>query len=350
MGRRRGRHDRPRDASLDLTLSVGRVPRARRAARAVEVLDLLGVSAVADRRPGRVTGSERQRAAIALGLANGCRVLFADEPTGELDDANSAQVLEALREVNEQSGVTVLIVTHDAGVADHVRRTVGIRDGRTTALVDADVTARAGEFVVLRGPSGSGKTTLLRLAADLDDPDAGESWIDGRRVTGAPGSEVAEQRRTVLGYVDQEFALVGFLTAAENVELPLRARGAAARERRFRVTEMLEAMGLSDHAGQRPDELSGGQQQRVAVARALVHRPRVLLADEPTAQLDSATAASVVALIRDRARRDGMAALVATHDPTVAEAADRVVEIHGGRLVGARPRRRLSVRARGSTA
>ncbi|MGC0369683.1 ABC transporter ATP-binding protein [Microbacterium sp. SLBN-111] len=214
-------------------------------------------------------------------------------------------------------------------------RTFGVGAARTTALVDADVTARAGEFVVLRGPSGSGKTTLLRLAAGLDDPDAGEAWVGGRRVTGAPESEVAELRRTTLGYVDQEFPLVGFLTAAENVELPLRARGAAARERRFRVAEMLEAVGLSDHAGQRPDELSGGQQQRVAVARALVHRPRVLLADEPTAQLDSVTAASIVALIRERARRDGMTALVATHDPTVADAADRVVAIHDGRLAGA---------------
>lgn len=214
-------------------------------------------------------------------------------------------------------------------------RSFGTGAARTSALVDAGVTARAGEFVVLRGPSGSGKTTLLRLAAGLDDPDAGESWIVGRRVTGALESEVAELRRTALGYVDQEFPLVGFLTAAENVELPLRARGAGARERRFRVTEMLEAVGLSDQAGQRPDELSGGQQQRVAVARALVHRPRVLLADEPTAQLDSATGASIVDLIRTRARRDGMTALVATHDPTVAEAADRVVEIHDGRLVGA---------------
>ncbi len=105
-------------------------------------------------------------------------------------------------------------------------RSFGTGAARTSALVDAGVTARAGEFVVLRGPSGSGKTTLLRLAAGLDDPDAGESWIVGRRVTGALESEVAELRRTALGYVDQEFPLVGFLTAAENVELPLRARGA----------------------------------------------------------------------------------------------------------------------------
>lgn len=138
--------------NLDLTLSVGRVPRRRRAARAAEVLSLLEVTAVADRRPGQVTGSERQRAAIALGLANGCRVLFADEPTGELDDASSAQVLEAMRAVNEESGVTVLIVTHDAGVADHVRRTVGIRDGRTSVEVWRDAVGGGGdarEYAVL---------------------------------------------------------------------------------------------------------------------------------------------------------------------------------------------------------
>ncbi len=124
--------------NLDLTLSVGRIPRRERPARAAEMLSMLDVAGVADRRPGQVTGSERQRAAIALGLANGCRVLFADEPTGELDDASSAQVLAAMRAVNERSGVTVLIVTHDSGVADHVRRTVGIRDGRTSVEVWRD--------------------------------------------------------------------------------------------------------------------------------------------------------------------------------------------------------------------
>lgn len=138
--------------NLDLTLSVGRIPRRERPARAAEMLSMLDVAAVADRRPGQVTGSERQRAAIALGLANGCRVLFADEPTGELDDANSAQVLEAMRTVNERSGVTVLIVTHDPGVADHVRRTVGIRDGRTSVEVfrdEGDSETDAREYAVL---------------------------------------------------------------------------------------------------------------------------------------------------------------------------------------------------------
>ncbi|WP_295779527.1 ATP-binding cassette domain-containing protein [uncultured Microbacterium sp.] len=135
-----------------------------------------------------------------------------------------------------------------------------------------------------------------------------------------------------MGFVDQDFPLVPFLTAAENVELPLRLREAGVRERRSRVAEMIEALGLGDHAAQRPEELSGGQQQRVAVARALVHRPRVLIADEPTAQLDSGTAGSVISLVIEHVRRDGMAALVASHDAIVADRADRVVEIHDGRV------------------
>ncbi|MCW2165524.1 ABC-type lipoprotein export system, ATPase component [Microbacterium hydrothermale] len=149
--------------NLDLTLSVGRVPRRRRSARAAEVLSLLDVRAVADRRPGQVTGSERQRAAIALGLANGCRVLFADEPTGELDEASSAQVLEAMRRANDESGVTVLIVTHDTGVADHVRRTIGIRDGRTSIEVWRD---RAGGDEAAREYAVLDRAGRLQLPRD----------------------------------------------------------------------------------------------------------------------------------------------------------------------------------------
>ncbi|WP_366936097.1 ABC transporter ATP-binding protein, partial [uncultured Microbacterium sp.] len=211
-------------------------------------------------------------------------------------------------------------------------RSFGRGAARTTALSDASLSVAAGEFVVLRGPSGSGKTTLLTLAAGLDEPDAGEAWIGDVRVTGAGEADAARVRRDVMGFVDQDFALVPFLTAAENIELPLRLREAGARERRSRVAEMIAAVGLADHAAQRPEELSGGQQQRVAVARALVHRPTVLIADEPTAQLDSGTAASVISLILEHVRRDGMAALVASHDITVAERADRVIEIHDGRV------------------
>ncbi len=221
---------------------------------------------------------------------------------------------------------------------DHMIRATGLTRsfGRgaasTTALSDASLFVAAGEFVVLRGPSGSGKTTLLTLAAGLDEPDAGEAWIGNVRVTGAGEADAARLRREVMGFVDQDFPLVPFLTAAENVELPLRLREAGVRERRSRVAEMIEALGLGDHAAQRPEELSGGQQQRVAVARALVHRPRVLIADEPTAQLDSGTAGSVISLVIEHVRRDGMAALVASHDAIVADRADRVVEIHDGRV------------------
>ncbi len=176
--------------NLDLTLSVGRVPRRDRARRAAEVLGLLDVAHVSDRRPGQVTGSERQRAAIALGIANGCRVLFADEPTGELDDASSAQVLEAMRSVNEKSGVTVLIVTHDAGVADHVRRTVGIRDGRTAVEVHrADAGADSREYTVL---DRAGRLQLPREHIDalgLSERVRLELRSDHVRVRPAEGAE-----------------------------------------------------------------------------------------------------------------------------------------------------------------
>ncbi len=213
-------------------------------------------------------------------------------------------------------------------------RVYGTGSARTVALRGATLEVRAGELVVVRGPSGSGKTTLLTLAAGLDDPDEGAVWVDGAKITGATETEGARLRREVVGFVDQEFALVPFLTAAENIELPLRASRLAARERRARTREMVDAVGLSDHSAQRPEEMSGGQQQRVAVARALVHRPRVLLADEPTAQLDSATASSVISLLAEHVRRHGTAALVASHDTSVAERADRVIEIHDGRLRG----------------
>lgn len=226
-------------------------------------------------------------------------------------------------------------MTTDAVIRlEGLSRVFGAGAARTLALTGASLTVAAGEFVVLRGPSGSGKTTLLTIAAGLDEPDEGAAWIAGTPLTGAAEAEAARVRREVIGYVDQDFALVPFLTAAENIELPLRVAGTSARERRSRTREMVDAVGLADHAAQRPDEMSGGQQQRVAVARALVRRPRVLLADEPTAQLDSATAASVISVIVEHVRRDAMAALVASHDATVAERADRVVEIHDGRLRG----------------
>ncbi|GAA2066938.1 ABC transporter ATP-binding protein [Microbacterium hatanonis] len=217
---------------------------------------------------------------------------------------------------------------------------------RTVAVDGVDLEVRAGEVVVVRGPSGSGKTTLLSLLAGIDAPGAGTAWIDDVEVTRASEGDLARLRAEVVGVIAQDFALVEMLTAAENVELPLRIARTPIAEREARVAEALEAVGLTPHARQRPDQLSGGQQQRVAIARALVHRPRVLLADEPTAQLDSASARTVMELIADRVHRDDMAAVVTTHDPELAAIADRVIEIHDGRLGAPAPTSRAEARRR----
>ena len=224
------------------------------------------------------------------------------------------------------------IVVSAAGLG----RTYGSGDTATHALTDASLELRAGELVVLRGPSGSGKTTLLNLLGGLDRPDSGTLSIGGTDVTAAAPDEWVRLRRSTIGYVFQAFALIPHLSAAENVELPLRILGTAVAERDARVAELLERVGLGPHANQRPGELSGGQQQRVGIARALANRPRLLIADEPTGQLDSLTAETMMALIAGLVHDEGVAAIVSTHDPKMAAVADRIVDIRDG-VLGARP-------------
>lgn len=213
---------------------------------------------------------------------------------------------------------------------EHLTRAFGAGTARRTALDDVSIEVAAGELLVVRGPSGSGKTTLLTLLAGLDRPDAGRVRIGELDLAAASDAEAAQLRTGVLGFVPQEFALAPLLSARENVELPLRWAGVPARERDACVTDALAAVDLSPHAGQRPDRLSGGQQQRVALARALVHEPELVLADEPTAQLDSATATRVMDLLAARAVA-GAAVVVATHDPDVIARATRVVTLADGR-------------------
>jgi putative ABC transport system ATP-binding protein len=211
-------------------------------------------------------------------------------------------------------------------------RRYGEGESSTTALADVSIEVEAGELVVLRGTSGAGKTTLLSLLAGLDAPTAGSAWIGEVEMTSAPEPVLADVRLHALGFVPQEFALIPMLTAAENIDLPLRLQRNPTAERDRRVAEMLELVGLAPHAHQRPGQLSGGQQQRVALARALVHLPSVIIADEPTAQLDSATAEAMMVLLSERVHAAGVAALVSTHDPAIVEIADRVVELHDGRI------------------
>lgn len=205
--------------------------------------------------------------------------------------------------------------------------------GEVPVLRGVDLRVHAGELVVVRGPSGTGKTTLLNIVATIDPPTSGTVSLAGVATTSLDDDALADLRARSLGYIFQSFGLLPVLSAAENVEVPLRLLGTDPTERRRRVAEALEMVGLTRHARQRPYEMSGGQQQRVGIARALVSRPAVLVADEPTGQLDSVTAASVMELIADLVRTERVAAVVATHDPALVERADRVLVVHEGQLV-----------------
>ena len=219
--------------------------------------------------------------------------------------------------------------------AEALTRTFTGPGGDVHACSGIDLEVNAGELLVVRGPSGSGKTTLLNLLGGLDVPTSGQVWIEGRELSGLTEDQLVEIRRDKLGFVFQSFGLIPVLTAAENIELPLRLQRMATADREARVAELLALVGLADHAAQRPYELSGGQQQRVGLARALAIRPPILLADEPTGQLDSNTAASIMELIGQLVHTRGVAAVIATHDPLLVQRADRVLELHDGRVATA---------------
>jgi putative ABC transport system ATP-binding protein len=201
------------------------------------------------------------------------------------------------------------------------------------AVRDVELRVRRGELLAVRGRSGSGKTTLLSLIGGLDRPTTGDVVIDGASVGAMDAKELVELRRRRIGFVFQAFGLLSILSAAENVEVPLRLVRADPSVREERVRVLLELVGLGDRARHRPHELSGGEQQRVAIARALANRPDVLLADEPTGQLDSATGRSIMGLLRSVVRSEGVTAIIATHDPMLIDLADRVVELRDGRIV-----------------
>ena len=219
-----------------------------------------------------------------------------------------------------------------------VHRTFGAGHGAVHALRGVDLDVAPGELVALVGRSGSGKTTLLNIVGGLDRPDEGSVLVDDVDVASLSEDGQALLRRDRVAFVFQTFGLIPVLTAAENVGVPMRLRETPVAERERRVEMLLDLVGLSAHALQRPDELSGGQQQRVAIARALAGSPRLLIADEPTGQLDSETGLAVMALIRGVVEAEGMTALVSTHDPVMIALADRAVHLVDGRLVGAAER------------
>ncbi|MBQ0932928.1 ABC transporter ATP-binding protein [Ideonella sp. 4Y16] len=205
------------------------------------------------------------------------------------------------------------------------------------ALQGVDLAVLPGEMLALTGPSGSGKSTILNLAGLIDRADQGEIRLGGQDVSRLDERAATLVRREHLGFIFQGFNLVPVMTVADNVDYPLFLAGLPDGERRQRVAEALDSVGLAEHAAHRPDALSGGQRQRVAIARALVKRPRLVIADEPTASLDSHTADQVLALMRERCRAEGAACLIATHDARVVHRCDRVIALQDGRIVAHAP-------------
>ncbi|WP_225827027.1 ABC transporter ATP-binding protein [Streptomyces naphthomycinicus] len=224
------------------------------------------------------------------------------------------------------------VVTDTMVRVEDVHKSYGRGAAAVHALRGVSFEVPRGELVALKGRSGSGKTTLLNIVGGLDTPDRGRVEVEGRDLAGLGEKELLRLRRDRIGFVFQSFGLIPILSAAENVGVPLRLRRAHPREREERVELLLSLVGLAGHAAQRPGELSGGQQQRVAIARALANRPALLVADEPTGQLDAETGHAVMELLRAVVHSERVTALVATHDANLLDLADRVLELRDGEI------------------
>ena len=216
---------------------------------------------------------------------------------------------------------------------EQVTRTFPLDHSAVTALDRLDLTIASGEFLAISGPSGSGKSTLLNLIGCIDKPTSGRILIGGVDTSRLSPSQTSVLRREKIGFVFQTFNLIPVFTAGENVEYPLLVQGFSSDERRKRVAEALESVGLSARAHQRPDLLSGGERQRVAVARAIVHRPSLVLADEPTANLDTRNATQLIDLMRDLNRSLGLTFIFSTHDARLLEHTPRIVHLTDGRII-----------------
>ncbi len=217
-----------------------------------------------------------------------------------------------------------------------VTRVYHVNQVEVHALRGANFYVRQGEFIALMGRSGSGKTTLMNIVGGLDHPTSGHVYLFGEDISRLGDRELTAFRRHRIGFVFQSFALMPTMSAYENVELPLRLIGTHRRERRQRAMECLELVGLARWAKHRPQELSGGQQQRVAIARALVARPGLILADEPTGELDSVTGRSIMELFRTIAEEEGVTVVMTSHDPSVQEFADYTYQMADGKIINER--------------
>lgn len=214
-----------------------------------------------------------------------------------------------------------------------VEKTYVLGENQVHALKGINLELKKGEFVAFMGPSGSGKTTLLNLIGVLDKPSKGKILVDDIDLTSLKERDLVKLRRKTIGFIFQFYNLIPVLSAIENVELPMLIAGVPAKDRETRARELLQMVGLGDRLNHRPDELSGGEQQRVAIVRALANRPSIVLADEPTGDLDSKTGKEVVQALRDLSNHEGATVIVVTHDPSVAAMASRVFEMRDGAIM-----------------
>jgi peptide/nickel transport system ATP-binding protein len=348
----------------------------QRRARAIALLEQVGLGARLRHRPATLSGGEQQRAAIAVALANQPLLLLADEITGELDSVTADGIMRLLLDLNREEGMAIVLVTHNPAVAALAARRVQMADGMLlpweapaaesasaapaaeavgaaprgevivraghltktyagglVALRDVSFAVRAGETLAIMGPSGCGKSTLLNLLGGLDRPSSGAVQINGQSLSEVSAAELATIRRRVIGVVFQAHNLLPTLTAWENVAVPLLLDGVAPETRHQRALALLERVGLKAEAEKLPDQMSGGQRQRVAIARSLAHRPRVLLADEPTGALDSENADLIARLLIEIAHEEKLALALVTHDPVVAAHCQRIMQLADGRQI-----------------
>lgn len=225
------------------------------------------------------------------------------------------------------------VVTQEIIRADGIKRVFGKGSGAVTVLNGVDIHLPAGKLIAFKGRSGSGKTTLINLLSALDRPTEGMITFDGRNLTAMSNQERDVVRRSEMGLIFQSFALIPLMSAYENVEFVLRIAGMPAHERRDAAVQALDHVGLKPRMHHRPFEMSGGEQQRTAIARAIAHKPKLILADEPTAELDSRTGLHIIKVFRDLVEQSGITIVLTTHDPAIMEIVDQVYELEDGQIV-----------------